>query len=70
MESISLSPFFLFKEIIRIILKCRSGASWETTNDYALRSSMIPSATSRPETIAVGTPVPGWVLAPTKYRFS
>ncbi len=29
-------------------------------------SSKIRRADSRPDTIAVGRPVPGWVLAPTK----
>ena len=36
---------------------------------YRLRSSMIRSETRRPETMQVGIPVPGCVLAPTKYRF-
>ena len=36
---------------------------------YRCRSAAMRSAASRPETIAVGTPVPGWVLAPAKYRF-
>ncbi len=30
---------------------------------------MIRSDTRRPETMAVGIPVPGCVLAPTKYKF-
>ena len=33
-----------------------------------INSSMIRLATRRPEIITVGRPVPGWVLAPTKYR--
>src|SRR5262249_28323278 len=38
-------------------------------NRCPLSSSAMRSATRRPETMAVGTPVPGCVLAPTKYRF-
>lgn len=34
-----------------------------------LSSAWIRSATRRPETMTVGTPVPGCVLAPTKYKF-
>ncbi len=35
----------------------------------AQRLSTMRSETKRPETMAVGMPVPGCVLAPTKYRF-
>ena len=46
-----------------------SVAKDDRQGNYALRSSMIRSVTNRAETMAVGTPVPGWVLAPTKYKF-
>ena len=38
------------------------------SNDFYVRLSRIRCAAWRPDTMAVGMPVPGRVLAPVKYR--